>query len=289
MSPMMIPFPFAGFADPLSSWSHLLAAVASLVGAVFLWRKGRGNTARLVSLIIFSIALVFLFSMSGVFHMLPRGGSARDVLQRLDHAGIWTLIAATFTPIHVILFRSHWRWAILLGVWTTAITGLVFEVVFFTDFPESVLLTMFLGLGWVGGISGRAFKKIYGDHSVWLIAGGGICYSVGALIDFIRWPILVDNVLGPHEIFHLFIIAGAAMHWMFIYHWCDHPVTNTLTFEVSILPTYVYAKSIGEAIEVTALTLDEAKTHIEIAARKRYHSSITPSIRLRYFNEEQLR
>jgi channel protein (hemolysin III family) len=129
----MTPNPIIGFADPVSSWSHLLAAGVSLIGTGVLWAKGRGNVARVASLTVFSFALVFLFSMSGVFHLLPRGTVARDVLQRLDHAGIWTLIAATFAPIHIILFRGHRRWLVLLIVWAAAITGLVLEIVFFED------------------------------------------------------------------------------------------------------------------------------------------------------------
>jgi channel protein (hemolysin III family) len=103
----MNPIPFLGFTDPVSSWSHLLAAVAFFIGAFLLCHRGRGNAARVTSLIVFSLSLVFLFSMSGVFHLLERGGTARAVLQRLDHAGIWVLIAGTFTPIHTILFRVH--------------------------------------------------------------------------------------------------------------------------------------------------------------------------------------
>lgn len=284
----MTPVSFLGFSDPVSSWTHLLAAFTSLVGTKALLAKGRGNAARSTALVLFSFALVFLFSMSGVFHLLSRGSVARDVLQRLDHAGIWVLIAATFGPIHVILFRGVRRWGVLVAVWVAAITALVLEIVFFDDVPEVVLLCLFLSLGWVGTISGYYFRKFYRDRSIWLFAAGGIFYSVGAVIDFAGMPTLIDGVLGPHEIFHLFIIAGALSHWLFIYQWSDHPVHNAITFHVYIRPDYVTAKAIGDRLEIEAPTLEEAKVLIKARLAKRYHTTIKPSVRLIYYKEEHL-
>ena len=285
----MIPFSFAGFADPISSWTHLLAAGASLVGAFFLIWKGRGSPRRVTSLVIYSFGLIFLFSMSGTYHLLTRGTISRDVLQRLDHAGIWVLIASTFTPIHVILFRRHWRWTILAGIWTIAITGLVLEIVFFTSFPEILLVSLFLGLGWLGAISAYVFHRIYADKSILLLIGGAIMYSIGAVIDFLNKPILIPGVLGSHELFHLFVVAGAAAHWVFIYHWCDHPVHNTIYFEVRIGDGKVLADARGERLSIEAADVDEARELIRAAVSKKYHINIKPTVHLRFHNEETLR
>ncbi|MES2965423.1 MAG: hemolysin III family protein [Bdellovibrionota bacterium] len=284
----MIPTSFLGFADPVSSWSHLLSASVALIGTGVFVAKGRGSALRVFALMVFSFALVFLFSMSGVFHLLERGGDARDVLRRLDHAGIWTLIAATFVPIHVILFRGHRRWTILAAVWIAAITGMVIEMVFFDDVPEFILLSLFLGLGWVGALSGYHFRRSYGDPSLRRLALGGLAYSIGALIDFLNWPVLIPGVLGPHEIFHFFIIAGAAYHWAFVFKWCDHPIADQLTFEVMISKDHVIARAVGERMEIEARSVEEAKEMIRAVVANRYHSTIKPSINLRYFNEEKL-
>jgi len=284
----MIPTPFGGFSDPVSSGSHFAAAFAALIGAVFLIWKGRGNRQRVISLVIYSVGLIFLFSMSGTYHLLSRGSMGRDVLQRLDHAGIWVLIASTFTPLHMILFRRHWRWSILAGVWVIAITGLVLETVFFTSFPESVLLSLFLGLGWVGAITAYGFRRIYRDRSIYLLVGGALFYTMGAVIDFLNWPVLIPGVLGSHEIFHLFVIAGAASHWAFVYRWCDHPVHDTLIFQVRLHPGRVYAKANGESISVEAGTIEDLKILIREAVAKKYHTTIKPSVQLRFHREEML-
>ncbi len=285
----MIADPFLGFSDPVSSWSHLLAVPASAIGAGFLYARGRGNTARVTALMIYSVALVFLFSMSGVFHLLDHDGAARGVLQRLDHAGIWVLIAGTFTPIHVILFRKHWRWAILLAVWIMAITALVLEVVFFNSFPEPLAFGLFLALGWVGAISGLLFRKKFRDPSIYLFAAGGLFYSIGAIFDFARWPVLVTGVFGPHETFHIFVVLGAAAHWAFIYYWCNHPVRNSIVFDVVIHPDQrVTARAINENLEFGAPSVEEMKKLVREKVASKYHSTIKPTISLRYRHEETL-
>jgi channel protein (hemolysin III family) len=285
----MIPIPIPGFSDPVSSLTHLLAAFAALFGAGFLLAKGRGNGPRVFSLMVFSFTLVFLFSMSGVFHLLDRGSQGRDVLQRLDHAGIWLLIAGTFTPMQVILFRGFWRWSILILVWTLAITALVLEVIFFHSFPEALLLSMFLGLGWLGAISGYVFRRSFGDPSIKYLAAGGMFYSIGAVFDFLHWPVLIDGVFGPHEVFHIFVILGALSHWIFIYRWSHHPVVNDILVHVHIFPDSRFvARAVGERIMLETRSLDEMKTLIKADVARKFHSTIQPTIRLRYFQEENI-
>lgn len=278
-----------GFSDPFSSWSHLLAAVAALVGTVFLCIRGRGNGSRIFSLIVYSYSLVFLFSMSGVYHLLTPGTVSRIVLQRLDYAGIWVLIAGTFTPVHMILFRGAWRWGILLTVWTIAITGLTLQIIFFESFPYWLTVGLFLGLGWMGILTAYKFRKTFSEHSLKPLAWGGIFYSIGAISDAINWPTLWPTYIGPHEIFHIFVILGAYAHWRFVYEWADHPVANTLTFHVTIYKDNRYrAHAYSEHIQLEANSLDELKALIKARVHKKYRGTITPEIHLRYFHEEKI-
>lgn len=287
MSPEIIPIP--GFSDPVSSWTHLLAAGAALWAGILLLRKGRGNTARIIALGVFTFTMIFLFSMSGVFHLLDHEGLGRAVLRRLDHAAIWTMIAGTFTPIHVILFRGLRRWLVLVIVWTIAITGLTLEVVFFDSIPEWFILSCFLGLGWVGFFSYKGFRSQFNHHSVRYLVFGGLAYSVGAVIDFLKWPTLIPGVVGPHEVFHLFVIAGAGLHAYFIWGWANHPVANTVIINVKIFPdNHCEAVAVEEWVSLRANSLDEMKAMIRTRVREMYHDSIQPSIRLKYSNEEIL-
>lgn len=285
----MTTIPFLGFTEPVSSWSHLLSAGASLWGLFFFIAKGKGNGPRLFSLVVFSITLIFLFSMSGVFHLLDIGGPARAVLQRLDHAGIWAMIAGTFTPIHTILFRGVWRWGILLLIWTIAITGLVLEVIFFQSFPEWLTLSFFLGMGWIGLFSMLKFMKSFADPSIKFLIAGGLSYTVGAIFDFLRWPVIWPGVIQHHEVFHAFVILGAYFHWRFIYAWANHPIGNQIIFEVNVYPSgECFAQALNEHIYLRAPTKDAMKEMVQNQVREKYHHHILPTIRIRYFREEHI-
>lgn len=217
-----------GFQDPISSWLHLGGALIFLALIPRLLWKGRGSRGRLFSLVVFVLAVELQLCMSGVYHLLPEGSGDRAVLQRLDHAAIFILIAGTFTPGHTILFRGWMRWGILGLVWTGAITSITLKTVFFRGFPEWLGLVLYLSLGWVGAVSGYVVWRRYGWRLVGPLLLGGGAYTIGAVLEFLRWPTLWMGFIGPHELFHLFVLIGIGFHWQFIFRfahgaWNPHP------------------------------------------------------------------
>jgi channel protein (hemolysin III family) len=138
-------------------------------------------------------------------------------MQRLDHGAIFVLIAGTFTPLHGLLFRGAWRWGALLGIWAAAACGVTLKAVFFEDVAEWLGLSLYLGMGWLGVISGGELWRRHGGAYVRPLLGGGVAYTAGGLLEFLRWPVLVPGVVGPHELFHLLVLLGAALHWVFVY------------------------------------------------------------------------
>jgi len=282
-------FPIPGFSEPISSLSHLIAAGVALYGGLFLFREGKGNKTRFFSLFIFTFALVFLFSMSGVYHLLEPGNVPREVFRRLDHAAIWVLIAGTFTPIHTLLFRGIWRTGFLFFIWAIAITGLVLEVVFFGSVPEWLSLTFYLSLGWMGVISGIKYAMDYGPGGAKLLVAGGLAYSIGAIFEFLRWPTLADGIFGPHELFHMFIILAAGFHWWFIHQRAGHPIINKLIVDVIEYPnSKFYAKTRGERIELTADSLEELQLKIHAEVEKRFPKYVRPKNMVLKFSKEAI-
>ena len=220
----------AGFSEPFSSISHLLAAGIFLALGVSLVSDARGHAGRVAALIIFIFSVVFLLSMSGVFHLLEPGGTGRMVLQRLDHAGIFLLIAGTFTPVHGILFRGWRRWGVLGLVWGIALTSIVFKTIFFNDMAEWLSLSLYLGLGWVGIVTGVLLYQRHDYHYIKPLIYGAIAYTTGAVLEFMRFPELVPGVLGPHELFHVAVLFGIGYHFAFVVR-CTRsalPVTHAL-------------------------------------------------------------
>lgn len=209
-----------GFTEPVSSLSHLAGAGLFFVLGVFLVRRGRGSWARVLSLSVLVFSAVFLLSMSGTYHLLDQH-AGREVMRRLDHAAIFVLIAGTFTPCHAILFRGFLRWGALALIWIAAINGIVFKMIFFRDIPEWLGLSFYLSLGWLGLISGTLVIRRYGFRFVKPLLFGALAYTAGALLEFLRWPVLIEGVLGPHELFHLAVLAGLGWHWAFVASFAD--------------------------------------------------------------------
>lgn len=210
-------FAIPGFSEPFSSLSHLLAAGVYFLAGIFLVRRGRGATGRVFVLAVFVFACVFLLSMSGVYHLLEPNGAGHAVLQRLDHAGIFVLIAGSFTPVHWLLFSGWARWGVLPLIWSLAITGITLKVIFFEDIPEWLGLSLFMGLGWIGLASGIALWRRYGGGLVKPLVYSGLAYTTGGLLEFLRTPVLIPGVLGPHELLHLGVIAGIGFHFRFLF------------------------------------------------------------------------
>ncbi len=156
--------------------------------------------------------------MSGVYHLLPDDDLGRKVVQRLDHAAIFVLIVGTMTPIHRMLFTGFMRWGWLFIVWSVAIAAITLKTIFFTVVPEWLGLLFYLGLGWLGAVTGGLlwYRKgtEYAKHILW----GGLSYSIGAILEFLRQPVLIKGVIGPHELFHVAVLIGISFHWRFIFN-----------------------------------------------------------------------
>lgn len=215
-----------GFSDPVSSLTHLAGALVFSALGIFLLRRGRGDGGRMAALSVFAFTCVLLLSVSGVYHLLSPGTAGREVLKRLDHAAIFLLIAGSFTPVHIILFRGGWRWGMLAGIWGAALAGLVLKTVYFSTMPEWLGLAMYLGLGWMGAISALHLGSRFGWRFIQLVLWGALAYTAGAVIEFVRWPVLLPGILEPHEIFHLAVLAGISCIWAFVLRICSAPTAD---------------------------------------------------------------
>ncbi|WP_416307165.1 PAQR family membrane homeostasis protein TrhA [Neptunicella sp. SCSIO 80796] len=278
--------PIPGFSEPVNAISHLLTAGVFLILAIFTLYKGRGNTARQLSLLVFSFFAVALFALSGVYHLLEKGSQASLVLRILDHTAIFTMIAGSFTPFHIILLRGRSRWLPLLIIWPLAITGLTLTAIFFRSMSEGLLLSFFLAMGWMG---------IFTVIRVWtisksvaqLIVVGALFYTIGALLDYAQWPVLIDGVIGAHELFHFTIIAAALCHWFAIYNIAYYPLKNELTIVVREFPGQFQAYLFGENCIAKAPTKAELMAGLRHWLVRTYPQKLVPEkIRFKFYQEE---
>jgi hemolysin III len=202
--------------QPVSSFSHLIAAGAALVAAVPLVRLGRGNYGRVFALSVYVSCVIAALAISGVYHSLAEGGRARLIMQRLDYFAIWMLIAGTFTAIHGLMCRGFWRGGLLCIIWGYAAVGVLLQLLWWQRFSGHLGLLLYLGFGWIGFLSAIKLGRQIGYQQVLPVLAAGIIFSTGAILEACNWPVVLHPWIGAHEVFHFLVIAGIATIWVFI-------------------------------------------------------------------------
>ena len=279
-----------GFYQPISSWTHLLGALLAICTGAILIRKGWGNRIRVLALFVFMTGIVLMFSMSSIYHALEPG-LGRQVFRKLDYAAIFVMIAGTATPIHLIIFRGWWRWGFIISLWIIAIIGLLLTIILIDKIPEWVSLSVFMLMGVLALASIVKAGKMFGIKQIsYALIGGGF-YVIGAFIDFLRWPDIVPGLLGPHEIFHVFVMLGAASHWLFIYHLADQPTHARLVFLVKEKSeNEFFARAVGESVFVIATSRKDLRRQVKEKLKEQFYPQLIPAkVRFRFYKDEVLK
>lgn len=199
--------------DPVSTLTHGLGAVVFALLALELLWCGRGSAGRVAALAVFAGSAVLLLAASAAFHAAPTGSTVRTVLQRVDHAAIFVLIAGTATPIHAIRFRGLMRWGMIALLWAVAAAGIAVKMVYFDRVPEWLGVTLYLAMGWMGLGAMIGTWRAWGLRAaLWMVAAG-LAYTAGAVVEITGWPRLSAG-WGPHEVFHVFVLLGLALFWV---------------------------------------------------------------------------
>ena len=164
---------------------------------------------------VYAVALAAMFGVSALYHRVTwRSPRVRRWMRRLDHSTILLLIAGTYTPFAVLTFDGALANAILVVVWSGAGAGLVLNLLW-VDAPTWVTAAVFMALGWVGVVTVPELVDVGIAPAVLVFVGGGL-YSLGALAYALKRPNPRPAVFGYHEIFHLLVIAAAAIHFIAI-------------------------------------------------------------------------
>jgi hemolysin III len=193
---------------------HQYAFFAALVAGAVLVLVAESLRAR-VAMLVYAVALAAMFGASALYHRITwRSLRARAWMRRLDHSAIPLLIAGTYTPFAVLAFDGTLAKAILIAVWCGAGAGLLLNLAW-VDAPTWVTAVVYLALGWVGVV---ALPELFdvGIAPALLVLAGGALYTVGAVTYALRRPNPRPAVFGYHEIFHLFVIGAAVMHYVAI-------------------------------------------------------------------------
>lgn len=202
------------FKDPVSSTTHFVGFWLALGAAVLLVGRAAGDLPRTAGMAIYGASLAGLFLASSFYHFLDLGPRGNRWLRRLDHSAIFFLIAGTAVPMLLLVLEGSGRLAALALVLGLAVAGALLKVLWI-DCPGWLGMSLYLGLSAVVLIPGRLIlPQLSGGALAWLV-GGGLAYLLGALIYAREWPDPWPGRFGHHEIWHLFVLAGAGSHYAF--------------------------------------------------------------------------
>jgi hemolysin III len=202
----------------LRGWFHAVAALGSVAATIGLLLATRDDPIRFVSMLVFGLSMVELYTLSAVYHIGFWKGRRRTVLRALDHANIFVLIAGTYTPICVNVLSGWLRTGVLALIWTLALAGVV-GAVFTLRLPRWLSTGLYIVMGWVSVAAAPELARILPLEVLGLLVGGGVLYSIGALVYALKRPDPFPSIFGYHEIFHLFVIAGSAVFLVAIWGW----------------------------------------------------------------------
>jgi hemolysin III len=199
--------------EPVSPWPHSIGFVLAVIGFGYLMVRFHHDAATLAVMSVYGIGLVLAFGASAIYHWLGGAGPRRNaVFRRIDHAAIFVLIACTYTPVLYFGLDGVWRIATIASVWFLAVVGIV-STVWFVGAPRALSTTFYVALGWAAVVPAAKLAGSLTHTAIVLLLLGGLLYSVGGAVYATRSLNFVPRRFGFHEVFHVFVIAGAAVHF----------------------------------------------------------------------------
>ena len=199
--------------EPVNSLTHWAGALLALAGLITLLIVGWGTPAKVTSLVVYGVSLIFLFSASATYHMVQVKDKVLEIFRKVDHAAIYFLIAGTYTPFCVNAFTGFWKWGMLSIIWSLALIGIIVKV-FYIRAPRWLNAGIYLSMGWLCiGAVGQMLAALPAWVLVWLIIGG-VIYSLGAVVYMTKIFNFKPGVFGFHEMWHIFVLLAAAAHFV---------------------------------------------------------------------------
>ena len=197
-------------ANSVSHGAGLLVVVAAAPFLIVHAARQDGATVVIgASIFVFTLALLYLTSV--LYHAFPPN-RAKRVFRILDHSAIFLLIAGTYTPFTLGILRGAWGWTLLGLVWGLALTGIILNAVSVLRYPW-ISLIMYLAMGWLVLIAIKPLWLLMPAWGFFWLLSGGIAYTAGILF------YTAKRVRYSHFVWHLFVIAGTACHFIAVAHY----------------------------------------------------------------------
>ena len=199
--------------EPFNGLSHLGGAIAAFIGQIALLIIGWSGTAKVLSVLVYGLSLIALFSASATYHLVKARPKVIGILRKLDHSAIYLLIAGTYTPFCLLAFTGFFRWGLLAIIWAIALVGIVLKV-FMGRLPRWVNAGVYVVMGWLCiSAIGQMTSALTPFVLAWL-AAGGVIYTLGAVVYATKIFNFAPGRFGFHEVWHIFVLLGALAHYI---------------------------------------------------------------------------
>ena len=195
----------------LRGLTHLYAFYASLVMGALLVLAAPGGRARF-AVGVYAVGLSGMLGASALLHRGIWSAQASKWLLRLDHSMIFVMIAGTYTPLALLALSSWVRPTVLIVAWGGTAFGILFELGR-DHLPPGWVTSVYVTIGWLGVLAMPQLWTALGPLGPSLIVGGGLFYTVGAIVHATHWPDPDPLVFGYHEVFHALVLVAALMHY----------------------------------------------------------------------------
>lgn len=202
--------------ERFSFTSHALGAGGAFIGMVVLLIMAVGDSVRSTITLVYGVSAVLMFTLSAAYHAKKREDDANTIWRKLDHLAIFIMIAGSYS----IVSYFYLDWNLFFGI-TIAQWSLVFLGIFFTFFyisaPRFLSTLIYIVMGWLGAVFLKQLVSAMTPVRIAALVGGGVLYTIGAIIYAKKKPDILPDKIGFHGLFHLFILAAWAWHYYLVF------------------------------------------------------------------------
>tara|TARA_R110002072_G_scaffold298397_1_gene472296 strand:+ start:2025 stop:2651 length:627 start_codon:yes stop_codon:yes gene_type:complete len=197
------------FEEKLNAATHGFGFLLSLVGFALLFVFNTYESIQgLWGIVLYGTSLSILYLASTLYHY-TKNERKKLFYRKLDHISIYLLIAGTYSPVVLIALADSLGWTLFWLVWGIALLGTILKI-FFTGKFEIISLLLYLVMGWLIVFDFSSLREVVTPEGLWLLMGGGMAYTVGIVF------YAVHKIPYNHVIWHLFVLAGSILHYLFI-------------------------------------------------------------------------
>lgn len=205
--------------DALRPWSartHGAGAILSAFGTLLLLvlYGPEGSIVKTFSLLVYGISMTCLYTSSTLYHALRTGVPGRILLRKLDHCAIFLLIAGSYTPVCLLAAANRRGMTLLIAVWLLA-AGMLLTLLHLS-MPRYCVSSIYLVLGWLSVLLLRPLAQVIPLSGVLTLLLSGLLYTAGGVMYALKWPLRDAPRFGCHEVFHVFILLGSVVFYLFL-------------------------------------------------------------------------